>query len=216
MSDDLDVLDLLKSKLDAYEDKKIEAEIELDKVFCAFTFIKEGPCFLFGGRTVPQILFFDDFVCTLIAGSNASLDEARTVLVSAHLDFSKEFTPTDFRPIVALDFAYRYQKAVLDDLFSPRALAVEYFIYDRAANTIIEVKFSGEFDIHNLGKVDHDDMIVFVIGAYHPRFAQVLKIRLKEMLEKCSDDMSLDKIQKEFEVIMKKLRIRSYGIRLAK
>lgn len=171
--------------------KELDAQQRLNTNTCVFIKVKDGVRFFVVADNPPEVTSSGKFCSVAIGASSSEMGEAKDILSELGGSINDIYSPQDFYSTVALYFLSRYLKGVMEEFWSPRALAVEYMIYDPMFGILHTVMLDGNYESYAVGEVDKT---FIVIGAYDTRLRSELSKEFQACLDK--EDIS-DKVLKE-------------------
>ncbi len=182
--------------------KEYDAQSRLGNSCCVFIKVKDEFRFLILADNVPEFQSYDKFFSVAIGASTSELGEAKDRLSELGGFFGEIYSPQDFYPTVALYFLSRYLKGVMDEFWSPRALAIEYMIFDPIFSVLHTIKFTGDYESYVLRGVDK---AFFIIGGYNMRLRKELQKELQAFVDKADTDRKIlesigDRICKKYNL----------------
>ncbi|MBI2641321.1 hypothetical protein HYW87_01880 [Candidatus Roizmanbacteria bacterium] len=188
--------------------KEYDAQQRLGGSFCAFLKVKGEVRFFIVANNKPETANFKNFFSIAIGASNSELGEAKDILNELRSEWNDIFSSQDFHPTVGLYFLSRYLKGIMEGFWFPKALAVEYMIFDPVSNVLHTVRLNGDYESHAVGEVENTSIVV---GAYNVR----LRRELQKGLQRCLDrsDISDKALQNLGLKLSKKYGLTTFTLR---
>lgn len=171
--------------------KELDAQQRLNSSACVFVKMKGDVRFFVIADNPPEVTCSGKFCSVVIGASSSEMGEAKDILSELGGFINDTYSPQDFYSTVALYFLSRYLKGVMEEFWSPRALAVEYMIYDPMFGILHTIMLDGNYESYAVSEVDKT---FIVIGAYNMRLRKELSKEFQACLDK--EDVS-DKTMRE-------------------
>ncbi|MEK7138806.1 MAG: hypothetical protein AAB799_01355 [Patescibacteria group bacterium] len=180
--------------------KELEAQKRLGGSCCAFFRLGDDQKFLILSHKKPELKNFQRFIVIMIGVSTSELGEASEIVAELKGNINDIYSSQDFHPTVALYFISKYLKRIIEEFFSPRALAVDFVIFDPFSGVLHTVKYNGDYETHATG--GETDGIFAISGAYNSK----MRKELAKEAQKCLDggDISDKRLEKLGKKIGKK------------
>jgi len=162
--------------------KEIDAKDRLNCNCCVFIKLNNDIRFLIISDNLPETVSSDKFFSVAIGASKSELIESKDILSELGSAISYDvYSSHDFYSKVALYFMSKYHKRAMEEFWSPRALAVEYIIFDPMFSLIHTLRFDGNYDSYDIGETDK---MFAMAGAYNNRLRKELSKELQACLDK--------------------------------
>jgi hypothetical protein len=161
-----------------------------------------------GGGAIPNLGQFPSFDFISVGSTNIESDIGRNLLQELSEVVSHELSPKDCRITVAQDFLSQYLRAILEEVPGPRALAIEFLLYDPTMQIAATIAYDGDFEYINVENSDGD---VLVIGGYDSELKKNLQVLFGNLVKKPKFP-SEDEIKKELISVQKRFQIERAGI----
>lgn len=146
-----------------YVIKRIDVEQRLANCFCLFIKAPDGGYFLSGGQEKPEKYISPNFTAICMGATRIESTIGFDLLVQLGSTIARQFDEQDFHSTIVLDFLCTYMKEQLEDVKSPRALALEFIIFDHITNKLFRILFDGDYQIDDLEEAGSK---FFIIGDY--------------------------------------------------
>lgn len=175
--------------------KDEDTKKRLGKVFAALIKIPNGVYFIAGGQERPGTYSNDNFGCVYVGGSSLDVNEGENIVRGIGSFISSTFSENDLHAMVLTDYASRIMQLSLEDIESPRGVAVEFLVVDWEEK-VLSVRYDGNTEDQSFEEISDN---IVLISAYDPTFRKILMGELR----KAPTDVTSKNIKQKGEEIMK-------------
>lgn len=171
--------------LESYIVKKFDTESRLQECFGMFVKFPDVKYFITGGPVCSERFTSDNFTAVCIGPTQVEISQGLNLINYVGTAVATQFSGEDFHAMVAVDFLSSYLKEHLEEMDSPKSLAVEFIIFDHVGDKLMIVSFNGDYAIYDL---EHGTRNIMWVGGYQNENPNLSKDLVKLVTQEMTND----------------------------